>query len=785
MLKNLPPITKQYLLDLYNKIWNENSFPNDWKSSVILPILKPGKEPTNPKNYRPISLTSCICKLFETMVNSRLMWHLERTQKLSFHQYGFRQGRTTIDPIAILTTDILNGFKEGKTTTAVFFDFEKAFDTISIKTRVNNLYHMGIHGKMLNFVFNYLKERSIKVRIGNTLSKSRTTHSGVPQGGVLSATCFLIAINTILDTLPHNIKGSLYADDLVIYHTSKKVRSSSRQLQNTIKRLENWANMVGLKFSSTKSEVVHFWRGIKGGTNRDFIPLTLYGNDIPRKETTKFLGMILDRKLSWKPHIQSLKGEAMRSLNILRTVSRINYGPDRRTLLRLYWALCKSKIDYGSQLYSSAASTTLNDLNPVQNEALRICTSAFRSSPVASLQVEAGVPPLQMQRNEQSLRYITRLESFPEYKEKSVVLSDLYDSKYERDKHHMVPVGTRSRNLKKGLTFTPDPVQNAIIPIPPWLLKTINFCTEGAIDTKGNTPTPQLQQKFMAHMHKHSNTNHIYTDGSKSQKGVGFGVVYGQCLNNKARGTLPKEASIFTAELYAIHKALLLIENSIHTRWTIFTDSQASLQAIAQQNSQHPLIKSIQILLIQLQDQQKRISFCKVPSHVGIKGNEMADKTANESQDIPGLYTTYVPHRDYHPSFRKDTMEKWQTYWDHLDDGIEENKRNKLKIVKPNVKPWNNIPGKNRKYETKITRLRIGHTRLTNSYHMSRGRPPECMQCGASPLTIKHLLIECRTTKNIRDQLKLPSDLQGLLGEECPVASLIRYLIELNVLDDI
>ena len=116
-------------------------------------------------------------------------------------------GRSTIDPIASLTSDILNGFKEGKTTTAVFFDFERAFDTISRKTVVNNLCQMGVNGNMLRFIFNYLKERSIKVRIGRTLSESRSTNSGVPQGGVLSATCFLIAINSIMEILPQNING--------------------------------------------------------------------------------------------------------------------------------------------------------------------------------------------------------------------------------------------------------------------------------------------------------------------------------------------------------------------------------------------------------------------------------------------------------------------------------------------------------------------------------------------------------------------------------------------------
>ena len=88
---------------------------------------------------------------------------------------------------------------------------------------------------------------------------------------------------------------------------------------------------------------------------------------------------------------------------------------------------------------------------------------------------------------------------------------------------------------------------------------------------------------------------------------------------------------------------------------------------------------------------------------------------------------------------------------------------------------------KNRKYETKITRLCIGHTRLTNGYHMFRGRPHGCIHLGKSWPT-NRLLIVCQTTKNIREQLELPSYLQRLLGEECLITSLIRYLILLNIL---
>ena len=129
------------------------------------------------------------------------MWYLEKTQNLSPQQFGFRQGRNTIDPIAAITTDILNGFKQSKTTTAIFFDFEKAFDTINRQTILNNLNYIGVHGRMLKFIENYLKGRTIRVRVGDVLSDEHITQAGVPQGGVLSATCFLIAINTIMDII--------------------------------------------------------------------------------------------------------------------------------------------------------------------------------------------------------------------------------------------------------------------------------------------------------------------------------------------------------------------------------------------------------------------------------------------------------------------------------------------------------------------------------------------------------------------------------------------------------
>ena len=776
MLKNLPSISKCYLLDLLNKLWTEGTIPKEWKTSIILPILKPGKEASNPKSYRPISLTSCICKLFERMVSARLVWFLEKNKKLSPHQFGFRPGRNTTDPIAALTTDILNGFNDSRTTTAVFFDLEKAFDTISRNTIITNLSNMGIHGKMLKFIYNYLEDRLINVKIGNTHSCSEKTQTGVPQGGVLSATLFNIAINSILEDLPPGTKGSLYADDLALYHTSKRVQTSARILQTAIKKLEKWANKTGLTFSPIKSEVVHFWRNITGGSTREYFPLKLYDEEIPRRETVRFLGMTLDRKLSWIPHIEALKAETMRSLNILRVASGVNYGADRKTLLRLYWAICKSKLDYGSQIYSSAGPNALKKLDSVHNEALRICTGAFRTSPTESLQVEAGSPPLDLHRKESCLRYLLRLESLPEYKGKLNVLNNEQDTKYEQNNRSPLPIGYRSRTLKQSLDFDPDPAENRTPEMQPWLLQVVNTCQKGAGDSKQKTTISQLKQNFLAHMCTHMSTNHIYTDGSKSTEGVGFGVVYGNSLESCIRGTLPMEATIFTAELQAIKAALNIIETSNNKRWTIFSDSQASIKAIAQQNPKHPLVKTIQTIMIQLQTKNKEICFCKVPSHVGIQGNEKADEIANEAQKLPGFHTTKIPISDYHYPIRKHILKIWQDRWDQSHQ--------KLREIKPRVKPWVYLPGGNRRNEVKLTRLRIGHSRLTHGYYMSRGRPPECEHC-RTPLSIEHILLNCQATQYIRAQLRLPNNMQSLLGLDCPALRLIEYLIETQILDEL
>jgi len=158
-----------------------------------------------------------------------------------------------------------------------------------------------------------------------------------------------------------------------------------------LNNLQVWSDTNGFKFSATKTVCVHFCN--QRGLHLD-PQLYLNGQLIPVVKETKFLGVIFDNKLSFVSHLKHLKTKCNKSLNLLRVVSHKDWGGDTRVLLRLYRHLIRSKLDYGSIVYGSARASYLTMLDPIQNQSLRLCLGAFRTSPVESLQVEANEAPL-------------------------------------------------------------------------------------------------------------------------------------------------------------------------------------------------------------------------------------------------------------------------------------------------------------------------------------------------------------------------------------------------------
>ena len=202
---------------------------------------------------------------------------------------------------------------------------------------------------------------------------------------------------------------SLYVDDFAIYCSSRRPELAHRQLQLCLHHLQLWTEQTGLEFSPQKTVSLHMCR--VRNCPRSSPNLELSGVVLRHVETCKFLGMIIDSSLTWRCHLSQLKYSCMQSLNLLRHISHTSFGADRVTLLRLYLALIKPKLDYGSEAYGSACTSLLDTLQPIQNAALRIATGAYRTSPVASLHAETGILPLKYYRDTKALTYLSRLRT--------------------------------------------------------------------------------------------------------------------------------------------------------------------------------------------------------------------------------------------------------------------------------------------------------------------------------------------------------------------------------------
>ena len=434
MLKHLPPKSLKTLLAIFNDIWETGKFPESWELATIIPIPKPGKDHAEPTNYRPIALTSCICKTLERMINTRLVWYLEFNNLISPVQSGFRSERSTNDNLVRLETFIHDAFVKKEHVVAVFFDLEKAYDTTWKYGILRDLHEFGVKGRLTNFVESFLANRSIQVRVGSTLSDTFGLSQGVPQGSILSTTLLNIKINSIMNCLDPKTDGSLYVDDFCMCYRSTSMRTIERHLQQCINRIEDWALKHGFKFSKSKTQCVHFCQLRK---IHDDPELYLYGSLIPVVDDFKFLGLIFDRKLSFIPHIKYLKAKCLKALNLLKVLSHTNWGADRTVLLKLYRSLIRSKLDYGSIVYGSARKSYLMMLDTVHHQGLRLALGAFRTSPVESLYVEAEEPSLYLRREKLALQYAIRLAAnpsnptfkvtFPPHISQDII--DLYDNK--------------------------------------------------------------------------------------------------------------------------------------------------------------------------------------------------------------------------------------------------------------------------------------------------------------------------------------------------------------------
>lgn len=724
MLQRLPFYIKKKLLEAYNELWKNRTFPEAWRKSILIPIPKPGKCPNTADNLRPICLSSCVLKLFERMVNKRLMNHLETNGIFEKSQYGFRKGRQTTDVITEIDNFGRDAIRNKKQAEIIFLDLSKAYDRTWRRLILKRLKKAGISGHMAKFCNLFLERRYFQVRYEDQLSDTTIQENGVPQGSVLAVTFFLLAVDSIKDFLPKDTFIKMYADDITIAVISKSAKWTRIKTQKILDSIQKWSDETGFQISAQKSAIMHVGKRRK---LQNQPPPTLNLEKITLVNNQKLLGVWIDNKFSYNYHIKITRDEVRRRLGIMNCLSKSSFGADRKWLLHILKMIILPKLLYGSPVITCADGNNARKLDPLYHQGIRFATGAFHSSPIESILSESGLPPLQLIMTQKIINYSTRQLA------RGILLPDTHiinKTKQLMDEHSIPHIAIEDENPNSSLSWE-EQTHNVNAGIPDKL-----------------PPTAKRIQFLELCNTEYQHHYHIYTDGSKTQQGVGCSV-HSNDINIAL--CLPPHLSIFSAEAFAIIKALEYCKRGLNV---IFSDSKSVLDAVANNHCHHPWIIQIRRML---HEKQGNSALCWVPAHVNIAGNEKADLLAKDGASQKNPIEIKTPFEDFKRIANSLITATWCNTWNCSTS--------KLRRIKNIPFEWNSSYANDRHLNRVITRLRIGHTRLTHSHFAKKEDPAMCPSCGTR-ITVEHILIECRLYNKERQKNQLGTSLQEILSDD-------------------
>ena len=358
------------LVLVFNKSITEGIFPEMLKTAKVIPIFKKGDD-FIPGNYRPISLLSVFDKLLEKIIYRRLKSFLDKFKILYKYQFGFRTNHSTSHALIDITEYIYNALDKGHFVFGIYIDLKKAFDTVNHDILIKKLDHYGIRGVTLDWFRSYLKDRKQVTYINETLSEvSKMCNFGVPQGSVLGPLLFLLYINDINHSL-NEVIIKLFADDTNCFFSGEDFDSLMEIVTSEMNSLQNWinANKLTINFDPNKSCYNVFKpknKNLPSGYDRG---IQMGENILTYKESTKYLGIILDDKMNWKAHIAETTSKITKYAGIF---AKVRYMMPRRCLTTLYNSFTFPKINYGIEAYGNTTLETLRPLKVAQNRILKI-----------------------------------------------------------------------------------------------------------------------------------------------------------------------------------------------------------------------------------------------------------------------------------------------------------------------------------------------------------------------------------------------------------------------------
>lgn len=360
-IQNVACVISGPLAYLFNQSLMRSEVPRRWKHTFVTPILK--KMPSSaPENYRPVSITSILCRLFERILKVHILDHLDRNGILSAAQHGFVKGKSTETNLIECLNDWTLSLDNKHVCDVIYFDFEKAFDTVSHKRLLFKIRQLKFHHTIVNWIEQFLSGRTFQVRVGSSFSQSRNATSGLPQGGVLSPILFNVFISDLPTKLQSNgVKCKIYADDVKIY---REVTCSQDVyfLQDAVDKMVEWSKEWKLKLAPQKT--VH----LRLGSSDNNLEYNIEGNPIVRLHKIRDLGFLYNDKLDFSEHYKEISRKAItRTFHIFKGLSTNN----RNVLMLAYTTYIRPIVESGTTVFNPHKKKDIILLERVQNNFTR------------------------------------------------------------------------------------------------------------------------------------------------------------------------------------------------------------------------------------------------------------------------------------------------------------------------------------------------------------------------------------------------------------------------------
>lgn len=405
ILKELPDIVIQYITLIFNAVLRIEYFPAQWKVGQIIMIRKPGKKDNEVQSYRPISLLPILSKLFEKALLERLRLVLSSGQLIPAHQFGFRKQHATVEQIHRVVEIVNRDLERQRYCSAAFLDISQAFDKVwhtgllyKLKSKMPHQYYQILKS--------YLEHRYFLVKVQDERTKLLPIEAGVPQGSVLGPLLYLLYTADL--PTRNNTEIATFADDTVVMASHRNPKTATKYLQENLTEIQQWLTKWRMKVNEAKSTHVTFT--LKKETCP---PVVLNGQQLPQATDVKYLGMYLDRRLTWKKHIFTKRK------HLGATFTKMYWLMGRKSKLSLdnklllYKTIIKPIWTYGIQLWGTACNSNIEILQRFQSKVLRNIVNAPWYVPNTVIQSDLKITSVKDEIKNFSKKYEQRLSVHP------------------------------------------------------------------------------------------------------------------------------------------------------------------------------------------------------------------------------------------------------------------------------------------------------------------------------------------------------------------------------------